>query len=96
MIYANILLTVKDSADIPQIRELLAEQARLSRQEPGCERFEVYHSKNDPKFFLLVERWTDQAALDAHRLATAYTTIYQPQVLPRVDRVPHPSELVES
>ncbi len=96
MIYANIWLTVKDAADVPEIRELLKEQGRLSREEPGCERFEVYHSKNDAKVFLLVERWTDQAALDAHRLATAYTTIYVPKVLPRVDRVPHPSDLVES
>lgn len=95
MIYANIWLTVKDAADVPEIRELLKEQGRLSREEPGCERFEVYHSKSDAKVFLLVERWKDQAALDAHRLATAYTTIYVPKVLPRVDRVPHPSELVE-
>lgn len=95
MIYANIWLTVKDPADVDDIRELLRQQRRLSLLEPGCERFEVYQSNNDPKVFLLVERWADQAALDKHRLATAYTTIYQPKVLPKVDRVPHPSTLVE-
>jgi quinol monooxygenase YgiN len=95
VIYANIWLTVKDPADIDEIRELLREQARLSRQEPGCERFEVYQSNNDPKVFLLVERWATPEALDAHRKATAYTTIYQPKVLPKVERVPHPSTLVE-
>lgn len=95
MIYANIWLTVKDPADIDEIRELLRQQCRLSRQEPGCERFEVYQSNNDPKVFLLVERWASQEALDAHRKATAYTTIYQPKVLPKVDRVPHPSTLIE-
>ncbi|MBI1344830.1 antibiotic biosynthesis monooxygenase [bacterium] len=95
MIYANIWLTVKDPANVDEIRELLREQCRLSKQEPGCERFEVYHSKNDPKTFLLVERWQDQASLDAHRLATAYTTVYQPKVLPKVDRVAHPCELVD-
>ena len=95
MIYANIVLRVKNSADVPVIRELLAEQRRLSLAEPGCERFEVYHSTVDPQTFLLVERWASQAHLDAHRLATAYTTVYQPKVLPKVDRLAHPCELVE-
>lgn len=95
MIYGNIVLTVNDEKDILEIRELLAEQGRLSREEPGCERFEVYHSQSDPNTFLLVERWTDQAALDEHRKAKAYTTIYQPKVLPKVNRMPHMSELVE-
>jgi quinol monooxygenase YgiN len=95
MIYANIWLTVKDPADVDEIRELLREQRRQSLLEPGCERFEVYHSRNDPKVFLLVERWASTEHLDAHRLAKAYTTIYQPKVLPKVDRVPHPCDLIE-
>jgi quinol monooxygenase YgiN len=95
MIYINVVLTVKETQDIPEIQGLLAEQGRLSRQEPGCLRFEVYHSQTNPLVFLLNEHWSDQAAIDAHRKATAYTTIYVPQVLPRVDRVPHPSSLVE-
>jgi quinol monooxygenase YgiN len=94
MVYVNVMLTVKDKADVPQIRELLSEQARLSRAEPGCRRFEVYHSDNDPLVFFLVERWDSDAALDVHRTAHAYTTIYQPQVLPRVERTPHRSQLV--
>ncbi len=94
MLYLNIWLTVKDPAQTAQIRDLLAEQARLSRQEPGCLRFEVYHSNNDPTKFLLMERWQSQEALDKHRTAQAYTTVYQPQVLPLVNREPHPSTLV--
>jgi quinol monooxygenase YgiN len=95
MICLNIWLTVKDSAHIEQVRALLAEQGRLSRQEPGCLRFEVYHSQSDPRVFTLCERWESQPALDKHREAKAYTTVYKPQVLPLVDRVPHPSTLVE-
>ena len=95
MIYINIVLTVKESKDVAEIEGLLAEQGRLSRQEPGCLRFEVYHSQTDSRVFLLNEHWADQAAIDAHRKATAYTTIYQPKVLPRVDRVPHPSTLID-
>ena len=35
-------------------------------QEPGCEQYEVFQSVLDPDRFTLLERWTDQAALDAH------------------------------
>jgi quinol monooxygenase YgiN len=96
MIYLNVILTVKNGDDVAEIQSLLSEQGRLSRMEPGCIRFEVYHSQANPQVFLLNEHWTDQAAVDAHRKAAAYTTIYQPKVLPKVDRVPHPSSLIES
>jgi len=35
-------------------------------QEPGCEQFEIFQSAVDPDRLALLERWTDQAALDAH------------------------------
>ncbi len=95
MICLHVLLKVKNAADVPAVRDLLREQGRLSRAEPGCLRFEVYQSQNDETRFILGERWESQAALDEHRKATAYTTIYQPRVLPLVDREPHPSALVE-
>ena len=34
--------------------------------EPGCEQFEVFQSIVNPDRLALLERWTDQAALDAH------------------------------
>ena len=95
MLYLNIWLTVKDPGDVEKVRSLLAEQGRLSRLEPGCVSFEVFHSQSDNTRFLLNERWESQQTLDAHRQGKAYTTIYQPEVLPRVTREPHPSTLVE-
>ena len=95
MICNNIILTVRDESQIEEVRDLLAEQGRLSREEPGCLRFEVYHSQSEPKVFMLIERWESDEALDAHRQAKAYQEIYKPQVLPRADRVPHVSILVE-
>ncbi|NQV26427.1 MAG: antibiotic biosynthesis monooxygenase [Rhodopirellula sp.] len=94
MIYSNVFLTVKDEADVEKVRELLIQQGTLSKQEPGCARFEVYHSKSAPTFFLLIERWETQEDLDRHREAKAFVEIYQPLVLPLVDRVPHASDLV--
>lgn len=95
MICLNVLLTAKDPADIPTIRDRLAEAMRKSRAEPGCLRFDVYHSTPEPRRFTLVEHWASQEALDAHRLAEAYTGIYKPHVMPLVDREGHPSTLLE-
>lgn len=95
MICVNVILTVKDPGDVDEIKSHLRQQGKLSRQEPGCLRFEVYHSKENPQVFILNERWESQSALDVHRKAEAYTQIYQPKVLPKVDRTPHPAELVE-
>lgn len=95
MICLNVILQVKDAADVEKVRTLLAEQRRLSLEEPGCLRFEVYHSQNDATVFILNEQWESQAAVEAHRKAHAYTTVYAPQVLPLVNRTPHPATLVE-
>jgi len=35
-------------------------------REPGCEQFEVFQSVLSPDRLALLERWTDQAALDTH------------------------------
>ena len=94
MIYVNVILTVKNDGDVSLVQELLTEHARLSKEEPGCARFEVYHSTNDQRVFILNEHWENQGALDIHRTALGYTSIYQPQVVPLVDRTPHPSELI--
>jgi quinol monooxygenase YgiN len=95
MICANILVSLDDDKDVDEIRDLLREQGRLSRAEPGCLRYEVYQSQADRKVFLIIERWESQQALDLHRTAKAYTEIYKPKVLPRATRVAHPSDLID-
>ncbi len=95
MLCMNVWLSVKQVDQVPTVRHLLAEAARLSRAEPGCLRFEVYHSQADSQKFLLVERWESQQALDGHRQGVPYTQIYQPKVMPLVAREGHPCQLVE-
>jgi quinol monooxygenase YgiN len=89
MFCLNVWLTAKSDDDVSEVESLLAEMGRLSRAEPGCLRYEVYHSTTDPRRFLLVEHWSDEPAWQAHRLAPAYLQIYQPRVLPRVERDAH-------
>ena len=95
MFHIHVLLRVHEEQDVPEIGQLLAEAARLSREETGCERFEVYHSQSDPLVFLLSERWQSEDAWKAHRDERAFREIYAPKVLPRVSRTPHISTLVE-
>jgi quinol monooxygenase YgiN len=91
----NVWLTVQNADDVPQIRELLAEAGRLSRAEPGCLRFDVFHSNSETTKFLLCEQWQSQTAWEEHRTREAYTRIYTPQVLPRVTREAHRCDLLQ-
>ena len=95
MFHLNVWITVKDASQVDKVGQLLASQVPLTRAEPGCVRFEVYHSQADAKRFLLVECWGEKADWEAHRQAKAFTEIYAPQVLPLVDREPHISTLLE-
>ena len=94
MVYNNVLLRVKDIKNISLVRELLKEQAKRSSEEPGCIRFEVYHSSSDVQQFILVEQWANDGDLERHKNAEAFTELYLPKVIPLVDRSPHLSELL--
>jgi len=94
MFSINVWLTVQKPEDIAAVEGLLGQACRLSRTEPGCLRFDVYHSQADAAKFLLVEHWSDQAAWEAHRLEKAYLEIYKPQVMPLVVREGHISTLL--
>lgn len=91
----NVVLTVKDESKIDDVAGHLAKAGRLSRAERGCVSFEVCHSTNDPRTFFLCERWESEQAWRTHREAEAFTTIYQPLVLPLVDRTPHLCDILE-
>lgn len=94
MFHIIVTLTANNESDVPELEQLLGEAAELSRVEPGCERFEVYHSESDNSVFLLCEWWEDEDAWKAHRERKAVQEIYMPKVLPRVTRTPHISKLV--
>lgn len=96
MVDLTVILTARESSSMPELREALLLQAKLSREEPGCIRFEVYESTSVPDTFILIERWESQQALDVHRTAKGFTTVYAPRVLPLVDRIPHVCRSLES
>jgi quinol monooxygenase YgiN len=49
-----------------ELAQAMKARCEVSRQDAGCEQFEVFRSALDPDRLVLLERWTDQASLDAH------------------------------
>ena len=48
------------------IREALTTLVAATREEEGCLAYDLFESSSAPGTFVTVERWTDQAALDAY------------------------------
>lgn len=94
MIHLNVVLTVKDAADIPFVRSTLIEMGTRAHSEPGCRRFEVYQSQSDPRAFFLNEHWDDAESLDIHRKTKLFVDTYMPKVVPKLERAPHPCDLL--
>jgi quinol monooxygenase YgiN len=63
----HVVATIPVKAEhVEAMREALTGLTEATRQEPGCVAYDLYESAAAPGVFVTVERWTDQAALDAH------------------------------
>lgn len=63
----NLYYTGKNGSAQKFVHEM--EESGLAdkiRQEPGNEKYEYFQPLNDPETILLIDSWTDQAAIDAH------------------------------
>ncbi|HTV44121.1 MAG TPA: antibiotic biosynthesis monooxygenase family protein [Stellaceae bacterium] len=49
-------------------------------KEPGCEQFEVFQSVVNPDKLALLERWSDQAALDVHARLNSTRPALRPEL----------------
>ena len=49
-----------------ELAQAMKARCQISRQDAGCEQFEVFQGAIDPDKLVLLELWKDQAALDAH------------------------------
>lgn len=63
----------------PAVREALQTLVAATREEPGCVSYDLFESGSAPGTFVTVERWADQAAMDAHmgtpHLAAAFAAV---------------------
>ena len=67
------------------VESLLGENAVASRTEPGCLEFTVFRAIDEPRAFLLYERYTDEAAFQAHRNTPHFESIIEDRVVPLLD-----------
>ena len=49
-------------------------------KEPGCEQFEIFQSVLNPDRLALLERWSSQAALDAHAKLNSTRPALRPEL----------------
>ncbi len=61
---------------------LLAEMTPFANAEPGCHKYIVNRSVDDPNSFLLYEQYTDEAAFGAHRENPEFQRIIIGAVVP--------------
>ena len=71
----NIVLQVQieiAAGNESRFTELLMENARAARQEPGCRLFEMMVDPADASKLMLLEIYDDQAAFDKHQEGEAF------------------------
>ena len=65
-----------------EVLAILAELRPKSLAEPGCISYEVYRNVAPPHGLLLIERYSDQAAIEAHRQSEHYQSLVTGRALP--------------
>lgn len=67
---------------LDEVLAILAELRPQSLEEPGCLGYEVYREVGGADTLLLVERYRDEAAIEAHRQTAHYRALVTGRVLP--------------
>ena len=55
-----------ETANRDRVRELALMFVEPARREPGCLYYHLHQRRDEPNTFLIMDGWTDQAAVDAH------------------------------
>ncbi|HIK44209.1 MAG TPA: antibiotic biosynthesis monooxygenase [Leptolyngbyaceae cyanobacterium M65_K2018_010] len=71
------------------LKSLLIEVAELSRQEPGCLRYELWQGTANPLEFIGIGEWVDDAAFQTH-----YRSGYMDELIREIpELVEHPPDV---
>ena len=75
-ITVNLRYTGRDGAAMSFANEMISGGTVAAiRAEKGNLRYEYFRSLDDPETVLLIDSWTDQAAIDAHHASPMMATI---------------------
>jgi len=64
-----------------KMKELLSAMVVPSKASEGCIFYDIFQYENNPRKFMAVESWRDEAALDGHKASThykVYKSSYEP------------------
>jgi len=76
----RVTFIAKDGCE-EQLKKLLEAMVKPSKAEDGCMNYNIYQYKQNPKKFMAVETWADDASLDGHKNSAhykIYKTSYEP------------------
>jgi quinol monooxygenase YgiN len=68
-----------------RVAELLAKNAALSAQEPGCRMFIAHRAIDDSRTFFLYEQYDDEAAFKAHMETAHFRELVLGEAVPRLE-----------
>lgn len=63
---------VAKEGHIAPLKALLEAMVQPSRAEKGCLKYNIYQIESDPKRFIVIEAWEDEAALEGHKHSKHY------------------------
>ena len=72
---------IAKKGDEEKMKELLSAMVKPSKAEDGCIFYEIFQYENNPRKFMAVETWRDEAALEGHKNSPhykVYKSIYEP------------------
>ncbi len=70
-----VTLRIRDECEPQAVVAALTTLQAMTRQEPGCLRFDLFRSDDHPRQLMLLEAFASQAAFERHLQAT-YTQDY--------------------
>ena len=71
----SVTFIAKEGSEV-KMKELLTAMVEPSKAEPGVLFYEIFQYENNPRRFMAVETWKNEAALDGHK-ASAHYKVYK-------------------
>jgi len=72
----GVVATIKVKAGMEKEFETVAKElvAKVNANEPGCKLYQL-HTAEEPLTYVFMERYVDQAAVEAHRASDYFKTL---------------------
>jgi quinol monooxygenase YgiN len=67
----RVTFIAKEGAE-EKMKELLSAMVKPSKAEDGCIFYEIFQYEKNPRKFMAVETWRDEAALEGHKNSPHY------------------------